>query len=268
MKMTYDETKNFISNQLLRNIMVDETADDSLFDEREKLIKTICKLSEIMFYETTIDLQTVESCKKFNIKKLSTDWFVVDNKHAQGRFINANAIFKKSFCKKYECHQVSYNFMLENSFDEMMLKSGTIEPYNNNEKFLHSICTFKHNDKEYVFDGAKFLIMEKEMYFSMFKFKELQSLTKKDILSDRVKLAKKEISPNGILKKGERYKLCTDYSRIIKRFKGMGFVIYLYNREAFMQNEKPLKEFEKENCLACALLNQKIEEIQSENKIG
>lgn len=266
MKMTYDETKNFISNQLLRNVYVDEKIDSSLFNDRELLIKIICRLCENKFNDEVVNSQVLKDCRNYNIKKLSTGWFSVDNEIINGRFINANAIFRKACCKKYECHQTSYNFMLENLLENMQQRSGTIEPYNN-EKFLHSICTFTNNGKDYVFDGAKFLIMEKEAYFNLFKFNEIQSLTRRQIMMDRLKLAQEDIYPNGILKDKKLYRMATDYSNIAKRFSGMGFIIYLYNREAFMENQKPLKQLELENCKARDWLNEKIKEIKGENKI-
>lgn len=266
MKKSYEETKEFIFNQLLRNVFIDEIADSSLLDSREKLIRTIHVISEKIYKGAPLDKDDICFCNKFNIKKTSSGWFVVENEFITGKFINADSILGKGFCQKYECHKMSYNFALYSNYEEVRLNSGTIQPYNNGEEFLHSICTFKANEKEYVLDSAKFLIMDKESYYKLFRFKEIQSLSKKEIQKDRLLIAQ-DLIGKGIAKTDKSYKLSTDNKNISKRFKGMGFVIYLYNREAFINNPKPINELEKENCLTRLKLLKKIQEIQEEKNI-
>ncbi len=171
-----------------------------------------------------------------NFIKQSNGWYLINKPYAKGMFINANAFLgDKIYCEEEKCHLSAYNFALHSSFS-VDLSFGTINPFNIANGLFHSICIFNYDGKEMVFDGANYLIIEKELFDKIFNYKEIQKISKLTLIKDRKNLATKSIIKNNL-----KYKL-VNYKFLYSRFYGLGFITYLYNRADFLKNtEKQIK---------------------------
>lgn len=269
MKLTYEDTKEYLTNQLLESVSKGNDENKELrnsLSQSEILFNVITKICKNLYNNQFIPINSLEEFSNYGIQLLNNGWFYIENKSLKGKFINVNAVFKNAYCESKECHKSAYLFMMDYNLEELKLRSGTINPYNYKEEILHSICTFKKGGNEYVFDGAYYLLMDKDFYYNLFKFNETQSLSRDTILIDRKTLSKKRITSNSKLKSNIRYRLAKSHIYLSRRFSGIGFVVYLYNREAFLDKSKktPLSEFEKQNDLALEKLNNMIEEKEGE----
>ena len=163
------------------------------------------------------------------LSKKSDGWFTLKGDLESGKFVNANKFFgPRIHCEENECHLCSYYFVL-NSKIPTKLVFGLINPFNLKDGLFHSIGLFKRNGKEYVFDGANYLVMDKDLYYNLYNFTPLQVLDCKQIKNDKRRLD----SP--VLKKNIAYKLA-NIDLLYKRFYGFGFMAYLYNRKDFLAN--------------------------------
>lgn len=270
MDRSYKRTKEFLIKTILKNRSQEKDLRFRLINnkltDKEHFLNFIHELCENLYYNIPIDENMKNQLEFFNIKKSFSGWFHVDNGFAKGNFINPNYIFQDVYCDIKQCHQTAYNFIVEHSMKDIKLLSGTIRPYEVGEGYLHSICSFKKDDIEYVFDGANFLLMDKNLYYKLFNFKEIQSLSRHTILKDKFLLSQKKINPKTILKNNAQYKLAKNFISISKRFSGMGFIIYLYDRQGYLLAAKaPIEELERKNNLALKELNDKVEETLGED---
>lgn len=268
MKMTYEETKNFLTEQLVENISSQNIVRNRLISnslsESEILFNAIVQTCKLSYKNNSLPNSFIKYINDLGIFKHKTGGFYIKNSLAIGKFFPANQVFKNVYCESEECHKVAYSFMMNFNLEDMELLSGRIRPYDMENGFLHSVCMFKQNGKEYVFDGAYYLVMEKDLYFKIFQFEKLHSMTRDVMLYDRVMLSSDDSVQDGILKSKTKYKP----SKILsKRFSGLGFVRYLYNRESFVKASKEieLEEFKKDNDLALEQLNQKLAEIEGKD---
>lgn len=268
MKMTYKETKDNLTRQLIQNVStgkdIKEKIDSSSLTQSESLFNVIFQVCSHLYENKKLPTATILELVKLGVAKSKAGWFLINNEIAKGRFINANAIFKTAYCESKECHKSAYQFMIDYRLENMKLRSGTIKPYEVGDGILHSIVTFNKGDREFVFDGAYYVVMDKQLYYSIFQFEDTQVLSRYTVMSDRIRLAQDNIISKPYLKENKKYKLVNpkSYANLSKRFSGMGFVIYLYNRDAFINKQTPIEQFEAENREALEQLNQKIQEIE------
>ena len=176
--------------------------------------------------------------QNFNNKliKQSDGWYHVKESFGEGKFINANNLLgKKIYCRESNCHLSAYNFAL-NFKGKIDIVFGTINPFNLKEGLFHSVCEFKLNNKELIFDGANYVVMDKALFIELFRFNALQRISKNELIKD-----KKELSSKTVIKNKKPYKIA-QIKLLIERFYGLGFLVYLYNRQDFLENtEKQIK---------------------------
>lgn len=205
--------------------------------EREVFCFMVPIFCKKLYYNEKVTSKVYKDYVNKNIKKEKDGWFSIDKVFGKGRFIPANRLFKDVDCEESECHKCAYYFAL-NSQQKVKLVFGSINPFRINNGLFHSICTFKLYDKEYVFDASSYMVMEKDLYYKVFNFMEMQKISQEDIKKDRVILSKKPI-----LKQERGYKYA-NMDTLSKRFYGMGFLAYLYNRQDFLTNsDKQYKNF-------------------------
>lgn len=262
---SYRETKEYLTQQLIQNVSSEKEIKKYVLthslDKSERLYNAILQIGKRGYFNESLDTITIMACVEFNIKKLKSGWYYVNNDFAKGKFVNANKVLENVYCEAKECHQSAYQFMLEYDFQDLTLHSGTIKPYKVGSGILHSICTFKIDNHEYVFDGANYLIIDKKLYYDIFNFNELQRLSKKMVVEDRLAMARKDITAKGILKTTKKYNPVYDFENLCKRFSGMGFIMYLYNRDMFVGETMDVDDLERENIEAIDNLNKKINEM-------
>lgn len=170
----------------------------------------------------------------------NTNWFYVNNQTiGNGNFISANKLFQNAPCSLAKCHRCAYIFAL-NYEGNVELKAGMTNPFNSNNSFLHSVCEIKLDNEKYIFDGANFLVMSKELYYKIFHFQELTSITKKDLVDDYIELSLdngKNKNIRNLTKTQNFYSLKNVFNKSLKnKFKGLSFCTYLYDRVGFMEN--------------------------------
>lgn len=190
------------------------------------MVRVFCRL---LFMGKKITDPRVANYFKKTVHKDKDGWYSVDKPFGQGRFINANKLFKNVKCGEAECHTCAYYFVLEAPVKSKLV-FGSINPFRINNGLFHSICTFKLYDKEYVFDGANYMVMDKDLYYRTFNFMELQKISQEELIKD-----KEILSAKPILKNAGSYKFA-NIDVLSKRFYGIGFLTYLYNRDDFLQN--------------------------------
>ena len=201
------------------------------FKEREVfyyMVRLFCK--NLYFNKKETNQSYINYFKK-TVKQEKGGWYSVDKPFGKGRFINANKVFKFVECEDFECHKCAYDFALEAPI-KTKLVFGSINPFRINNGLFHSICIFKLYDKEYVFDGSNYMVMEKDLYYKVFNFMELQKLSQEELLKD-----KEILSQEANLKQNIRYKIA-NFDPLREKFYGIGFLTYLYNRKDFLSNNK------------------------------
>jgi len=269
MEKSYRETKDFLINKLIEDVSTQSTIkfkiDKSSLNEREELFNAVLLTCQALYKNKRLPDNLKTLLKKFGVKKSQSGWLCIDFGNFKGKFINANAIFKYVYCESKQCHKSAYHFIIDYKREDMKLKSGIIQYYDEVKGNLHSICTFKNEGEEYVFDGANFLLMNKMLYDKLFLFEEIQSLSREEVLKDKIDLEYKNLHHKGIIKSKSRYQPIKNQSNRLKRFSGLGFVIYLYNRNAIMNNNASVDDLEKDNNKALKLLNEKLIEIYGED---
>lgn len=234
------------SEKFLKKRLMEETsysyymyqkAKEHPLKEREVfcfMVRIFCK--DLFFNKKNNNLNYINYFKN-TIKKEKDGWYSVHKSFGQGRFINANKLFKDVCCEEAECHKTAYYFALQSSL-KVKLVFGSINPFRINNGLFHTICTFKLYDKEYVFDGANYMVMEKDLYYKVFNFMELQKISQQELIEDKEKLSVKPF-----LKQNVCYKY-VNINTLNKRFYGIGFITYLYNRKDFLlNNDKQLNNF-------------------------
>lgn len=183
--------------------------------------------------------------KKRNIQSLDINkckvddvaWIEINNAHYNGLFTNANAIFGNDvYCHVGECHYCAYSFAYKSKFPCKLI-FGKINPYDIGDGLFHSIGIFNIEDKEFVFDGASYMVMSKELYFKLFKFQPIQVLEKETIRKDYKNFARPTLKSNDGYILGKS-------NMINKRFNAFGFITYLFDRDDFLENsDKQLKNY-------------------------
>lgn len=265
MKKTYQETKDYLIDKLIEDVSSEKSIRECIesfsLTFQEGIFNLISLTCKYLYSKKPLPQVLLNSLEDYGIKELYNGWFLVNNQSYQGRFINANAIFKDVFCKSKECHKAAYNFIIDFKQNDMFLRSGTIKPYRTGQPILHSICTFTNDEKEYVFDGSHAVLMEKNLYYAIFDFQEQQVLSRRAILHDR----KCFIKTSPLLKTTKKYSLTQDHENLTRSFSGMGFVIYLYNREAIMNSLKNITDLEKQNQEAVQVLNERLKNAYGES---
>lgn len=225
-------SEDFLKKRLIEEssypLYLSERLKTKPLDERESFdiyLHNICK----SLYEKTPLGQKELDYIKANLK-LQNGWYCVDKSFGKGSFINANAILgKKVYCQEEKCHANAYKFATSYNEDTCLI-FGTINPFSINNGLFHSIVLFDYKGQEYVFDGANYVVMEKELYIRAFNFKEIQRIPKSVLLKD-----KRIIKTTACLKKNQKVKLIR-YQSLVRRFYGLGFIAYLYNRQDFLAN--------------------------------
>lgn len=225
-------SEDFLKSRLIEEssypLYLSERLKTKPLDERESFdiyLHSICK----SLYEGMPLKKKELDYIKSNFKK-QNGWYSIDKPFGKGSFINANAILGvQAYCQEEKCHTNAYKFATTYHGDTCLV-FGTINPFNINNGLFHSIVLFDYKGKEYVFDGANYVVMEKELYESVFKFQEIQRITKNVLLKD-----KRTIKTTACLKKNQKVKLIR-YQSLVRRFYGLGFIAYLYNRQDFLAN--------------------------------
>lgn len=236
------QTKEFIKNHLLNEVdlnnqLLSKMKNGSL-DKRECFcfdLKHFCyEVTQQPFYLFSNGLSFV---KEYGLSFNSANgWFCMNNDIGKGKFIPANYLFKKAPCDPKNCHKCSYIFALGYKLDEVSIKSGLLNPFNIGDGFLHSVCEFKYKNNLYVFDGANFLVMSKSLYNKVFNFKEIETITQNTIIKDFKDISYNKDKP--LLKSEKTYIMGTPIKfnkTLLSKFSGLGFCLYLYNRNDFMK---------------------------------
>ena len=225
--------------------VIKDRFDNNLFDDRETLCYDITLACAHLYQsEKNISQQYDSQNTKINDFK----WNKLTYDKTKGIFIHANAIFGNSvFCSPKECHSCAYQFVARAKFP-CNLVFGKINPYQTGDGLFHSVATFDIEERKFVFDGASFMIMSKELYDNLFHFTAEQTLDRETVRKDRTNFA------CSTLKSNAKYKLCNPRN-VYKRFAGFGFIVYLSSRKDFIQNsdkqlsnfKQAMKEFRKFN---------------------
>lgn len=197
--------------------------------EREVFCFMVRIFCENHYYNKKISNSSYINYFRKNIKKEKDGWYSVDKSFGKGRFVHANKLFKDVYCEEAMCHECAYYFALEAPI-KVELVFGSINPFRINNGVFHSICLFKLYDKEYVFDASSYMVMEKDLYYRVFNFMEMQKISQDDLIEDR-----KVLSQEPVLKQNRYYKYA-NMDALNKRFYGLGFLTYLYNRNDFLSN--------------------------------
>ena len=227
------ESEKFLKKRLLEETSYSyymyQKVKEHPLKEREVfcfMVRIFCK--NLYFNKKESNPSYVNYFKK-TVKKEKGGWYSINKPFGKGKFINANKLFKDVACEDSECHKCAYYFALEAPVKTKLI-FGSINPFRINNGLFHSICTFKLYDKEYVFDGANYMVMEKDLYYKVFNFMELQKISQEELIKDKEILS---IKPT--LKQNIRYKYA-NVDILSKRFYGIGFLTYLYNRNDFLSN--------------------------------
>lgn len=267
--MTYEKTKEYIMNHYIKDteyfFKLKKKLNNSSLTSKEELFLNVHYLCRQLYEGNDFDVK--EFLTMYNIKQCKNGWFYVKRDFGEGYFINADAIFDNVDCEVQQCHSKAYLFALKYKGQDVVLVSGLINPYNIDDGILHSICIFKMNDKSYVFDGANFLIMEKNLYYDLFNFTEKQRITKTELMEDRILLSYAKIPNKSMLKTKEKLQRPKNYSLLSKRFEGLGFTIYLYDRKSTLKNKQPLNKLVKENRQAMKILEEKTKDIEEQEDL-
>ncbi len=239
--MAYDKTKHFIIEQskleTLYQIDYLKKKKAKGFTEQEIFCLNLCfltkKLSERPFLFNTAPI-----IQDMGIQRTPDGWFCVEKDYGKGRFINANALFKNVLCEEKACHDCAFAFA--SSYQgRVSLKSGVINPYHLTSGILHSICEFERNFSTYVFDGANYLVMDRDLYYSLFNFTEIQTIGQQDLWEDIHLFSRTHGTPE-FLKNNRPYLPPRNWKNVEKHFEGMGFLLYLYDRDASVNSDLSL----------------------------
>ena len=233
------------NEHLLKARLIEETsypyflsqkAERKELSDREKLCIALHIFCKWQYDKITPTNLKYNRCIKDNFIPSKNGWYLIDGMQDKGRFICASRLFNEVFCQEGKCHLSAYYFALDSKLKADLI-FGSINPFNINNGLFHSICLFKLNGQEFVFDGANYLVMNKELYYHLFNFKAIQYINKEDLIKDKAQLLKP-----AFLKDAKGYKLSKQ--GLGKRFYGLGFMAYLYDRQDFFKNsDKQCKNF-------------------------
>ena len=96
--------------------------------------------------------------------------------------------------------------------------------------------------KPYVFDGANYLVMDKDLYYTLFDFREIQTIGQRVLWQD-ISLISKANPMDAMVKNNRPYLPVKNWRALEKHFDGMGFLLYLYDRDASINSElSPAKQ--------------------------
>lgn len=235
------------NEHLLKARLIEETsypyflsqkAERKELSDREKLCIALHIFCKWQYDKITPTNLKYNRCIKDNFIPSKNGWYLIYGMQDKGRFICASRLFEEVFCQEGKCHLSAYYFALDSKLKADLI-FGSINPFNINNGLFHSICLFKLNGQEFVFDGANYLVMNKELYYHLFNFKAIQHINKEDLIKDKAQLSKP-----AFLKDTKGYKLSKQ--GLGKRFYGLGFMAYLYDRQDFFKNsDKQCKNFTK-----------------------
>lgn len=224
-------SENFIKESIKKEVELSQRLKERLkyhsLKGRELFCYEIPRLCEVFYRnDKAKELQSLDITK---CKIDDVPWMEINTSHYGGLFINANAIFgNKVYCHVGECHFSAYSFVYKSKFP-CKLNFGKINPYDMGDGLFHSIATFNVENKEFVFDGANYMVMSKDLYFKLFKFKPIQVLEKETIKQDYKNFARPTLKSN------EGYMLGKS-NMVNRRFNAFGFITYLYDRNDFLEN--------------------------------
>jgi hypothetical protein len=253
--MSYEKTRDCLVNKLIegKNYQkkVDEKVKKFALTEKAMLCYSVRYICEKLYDDEIYDTELKDYIASNNIEEKENNWLYIKRDFGEGRFINSNEIFENAFCKTNSCHSCAYRFVYFYKGDDAQLVSGVLDHINEGSGILHSIALFNLNGKEMVFDGANFMIMDKDLYYSLFNFKEISKINKTDLVSDMLKFSFSDNceDKNKILKINQ-FSRRNGITSIPKKFSGLGFLIYLYNREAVVNDKCPDLIREQENLSA------------------
>ncbi len=99
----------------------------------------------------------------------------------------------KVYTRAQRCHFTAILFAIIYSELKPNLITGTYNRMVDNlinpaEAFLHSVCQFNLDGKSKIFDGSHNLIMDEELYRSLFNFTELSRISNDELLNDFSKI--------------------------------------------------------------------------------
>ncbi len=238
--MAYDKTKRFLIEQAKKEpfYQIDylRKKRERTFTESEIFCLNLCYLTKKISEKPTF-FNPQPILRDMGVIRRPDGWFEVDKSFGKGRFINANAIFKNVLCEENACHDCAFSFA-SSYHGDVKLKSGIINPYHLNSGILHSICEFEMGFRPYVFDGANFLVMDKDLYYALFDFHEIQTIGQRDLWQD-ISLISKASSFDAMVKSNRPYLPAKNWRALEKHFDGMGFLLYLYDRDASINSDLP-----------------------------
>ena len=233
------DSETFLTKQLIEEVSYSQKLEHRLKVQPMNDREVFClMLHEFCKYLYEHNQATIREKKYFkeNFKRRQDGWYSIQKSFGKGKFVNANRLLSDVYCAENKCHVCAYQFALSYSGD-VTLKFGRINPFTVGDGLLHSICVFNYDDKEYVFDGSSYLVMDKDFYYKCFKFSEIQTLSQSEIRGDRRCLKMPLLKSNN----GYKYSSQTQLS---KRFYGLGFLAYLCDRNDFLRHtDNQIKNF-------------------------
>ena len=267
--MSYEKTKKFIIELAKKEVLYEiEFRKKQKYGDLSKQEEFCLNLFYFCknLYENPCLVLDRYSMAKLGIMGYRDGLFFINQEFGKGSFCNANAMIESVYCEEKECHSTAYSFV-SNFEGDVSIKSGIINPYHLDSGILHSICEFKRDNKTFVFDGANYLIMEKELYYKLYNFQCVQEIAKERLLKDVSAILKS--STKGLLKSGSVCKFIQDMSAVEKHFEGFGFMLYLYDRKTSMHLKGMGEQINKRNKEAMVELQnnvQMVEEQELNNK--
>lgn len=106
-----------------------------------------------------------------------------------GYFSNPKVFDKNVYCKEQHCHSAAFMFAISHLDLQPVILTGFYNRLENDlddlkKGFLHSVCLFSVDGEYKVFDGSHAIIMDANLYKTLFNFKPVGSITSSMLIKD------------------------------------------------------------------------------------
>lgn len=261
--MSFEKTKKFVielaKKEVLYEIEFSKKQQHGDLSKQEQFCLDLFYFCKDLYQMPTLDPDSY-SLIKLGVREIENGMYYIDQEFGRGHFCNANAMIADVYCEEKECHSTAYSFV-SNYEGKVSIKSGIINPYHLEYGIMHSICEFEKGGITYVFDGANYLIMEKDLYYKLYNFQCVQEISREKLLKDIVNISKAR-EKGSLKQRNLGYSMAQDLSAVEKHFEGFGFMLYLYDRKASISQKGSTVQINQRNKRAMEELQKSVQSVE------